>query len=247
MIHQCYNEVPQRARLFDSPLYRGFGLYTAVNPCVGRNCPELDDPRVQQSLCEYGAMLHFWRNADADPDPWIGFTSYRQLDKFPTILTDRESLETRLARGDVAGWGFYAFAEARTRRPITLAEQGERCHPGMTSALWRVLLLRGDPLPRNYVNRCDGLFCNYWAMSKANFADFMAWSFPLVQHCLAHPDAYCRSHPRAVAYLAERLFVCWYGLREKRLWNVGPLVEVFFQSDPSALGREGEDPRPAGT
>src|SRR5438876_9898386 len=76
MIHQCYFAEPQRARLFTSPVYRGFGLYTAVNPDIARNCPELADPKNQPLLSEYGAMLHLWRNPELDPDPWIGFTSY---------------------------------------------------------------------------------------------------------------------------------------------------------------------------
>jgi hypothetical protein len=145
MIYQCYFDASQQARLFDSPLYRGFGLYKAVNPAIARNCPELADPKNQHALSEYGAMLHLWRNADLDPDPWIGFTSYRQLDKFPTVFQDRRPLEAALADADVAGWGFYQFFEAPTGRPITLAEQRERCHPGITSFLWQLLRRRRTP------------------------------------------------------------------------------------------------------
>src|SRR5438874_5794792 len=133
MIHQCYFAEPQRARLFTSPVYRGFGLYTAVNPDIARNCPELADPKNQPLLSEYGAMLHLWRNPELDPDPWIGFTSYRQLDKFSTVFNSREDLETLLKQCEVVGWGGYQFIDASTRQPITLAEGSERRHPGMVS------------------------------------------------------------------------------------------------------------------
>src|SRR5579884_2078674 len=97
MIHQCYFDESQRARLFRSPLYRGFGVDSSVNPGLAKNCPELADPADQALLCEYAAMLHLWRNPDLDPDPWIGFTSYRQLDKFPTVIDNRPGLESALA------------------------------------------------------------------------------------------------------------------------------------------------------
>src|SRR5262249_50729223 len=153
--------------------YRGFGLYTAVNPDIGRKCPELADPAHQHALCEYGAMLHLWRNPELDTDPWIGFTSYRQLEKFPTILTDRRALEAALARADVAGWAFYEFVEAPSGRPISIAEHRERFHPGITSFLWQLLLARNETLPLDYLTSNTGLFCNYWVMSKQNFDEFM--------------------------------------------------------------------------
>src|SRR5260221_12024440 len=125
MIHQCYFAEPQRARLFTSPVYRGFGLYTSVNPDIARNCPELADPKNQPLLSEYAAMLHLWRNPELDPDPWIGFTSYRQLDKFPTILNTRQEIENLLAQFDVVGWGGGRLPVAPTRRPA-IPGGGER-------------------------------------------------------------------------------------------------------------------------
>lgn len=68
MIHQCYFHDSQRQRLFTSPLYQGFGLYSSVNLNLTENCPELADPQNQQALSEYGAMLHLWRNSHLDPD-----------------------------------------------------------------------------------------------------------------------------------------------------------------------------------
>ncbi len=234
MIHQCYFEESQRARLFPSPLYRGFGLYTTVNPDISRNCPELADPKHQPLLSEYAAMLHCWRNPELDPDPWIGFTSYRQLDKSPIVFDDRERLETVLAQCDILGWGFYQFVDAANRRPVSLAEQGERYHPGITSCLWRLLLMRHETLPEAYLTGTTGLFANFWVMTKADFAAYMSWSYPLVRWCLDHPnDPFVRSHPRSLAYLVERLFICWYSLHNKRLGKAGP-VQVAPAENPLA-------------
>jgi FkbM family methyltransferase len=243
MIHQCYFEDAQRQRLFDSPLYRGFGLYTAVNPDIARRCPELEDPKNQPLLSEYAAMLHLWRNLELDPDPWIGFTSYRQLEKFPTVLGDRGEVERLLGEYDFIGWGCYQFMDARTNMPISMAEQGERAHPGVTLCLWRLLMMRGEPMPRNYLTTATGMFCNYWAMSKENFDAFMRWSYPLVNYCLRCPDEFVRSHPRSLSYLVERLFVCWYELHQKRCANVGivqvvPCGNLYY--NPAAL--EGTEP-----
>jgi hypothetical protein len=35
--------------LFESPLYRGFALYSVVNRAIARNCPELADPKNQHA------------------------------------------------------------------------------------------------------------------------------------------------------------------------------------------------------
>ena len=226
MIHQCYFEEAQRSRLFASPLYQSFGLYSSVNPDIARNCPELADPKHQPLLSEYAAMLHLWRNPELDGDRWIGFTSYRQLEKFPTVLTDRANLEAVLSQNDIVGWGFYQFFDADTRQPISLAEQGERCHPGITSSLWRLMLRGGVTFPNHYLHANEGLYCNYWAMSKRLFDDFMNWSCPLVQWALREPDAFVRSHPRSLSYVIERLFICWYALTEKKRVNIGKTTPI---------------------
>src|SRR3954454_15822808 len=137
MIHQCFFAETQRSRLFPPPVYHGFGLYTDVNPQIAHNVPELEDPKNQPLLSEYAAMLNLWRNPEIDPDPWIGFTSYRQLDKFPTIFRSREDIETQLKQFDVVGWGGYQFLDAPTGRPISLAEASERMHIGIVSCLWK--------------------------------------------------------------------------------------------------------------
>jgi len=70
MIHQCYFAEAQRVRLFQTPVYCGFGLEPEVNPDLARNCPELQEARNRPLLCEYAALLHLWRNPELDPDPW---------------------------------------------------------------------------------------------------------------------------------------------------------------------------------
>jgi FkbM family methyltransferase len=223
MIHQCYFDPSQRARLFTSPLYRGFGLYASVNPDIDRNCPELEDPNRQVLLSEYGAMLHLWRNPECDPDPWIGFTSYRQLDKFPTIIRDRQAIESALAEYDVLGWAAYEFVDAVSGRPLTMAEQGEWGHPGITMCLWHLLMTRNEPLPPHYLTGTSGgVYCNYWLMSRANFHTYMSWSYPLVVRCLEQPDEFIRCHRRSLAYLIERLFICWCDLSAKRVLHIAP-------------------------
>jgi hypothetical protein len=234
MIHQCYFDASQRDRLFGSPLYCGFGLYATVNPDIARNCPELADPAHQQMLSEYAAMLHLWRNPELDADPWVGFTSYRQLDKFPTIFSDRDHIERVLKDHDVLGWGGYVYVELETSRKISLAEQGERHHPGITSCLYRLLLGHRQAMPEHYLLDNRGLYCNYWIMSRANFNSYMQWSMPLVTFCLSNPDPYVQSHPRSLSYLAERLFICWYALHKKRVWHEGGLRTLVYRASSGA-------------
>jgi ADP-heptose:LPS heptosyltransferase/Flp pilus assembly protein TadD len=229
MIYQCFLEESHRQRLFDSPLYRGFGLTRAVNPSIARNCPELEEPANQALLSEYAAMLHLWRNGAPDADPWIGFTSYRHLDKSGTILRDRVALEADFERCEVVGWYFCTCVDTTSGREVSVAAQAECWHPGITATLARVLLQAGERMPLEYLTATTGLFCNYWAMTWANFDDFMRWSSPMVQRCLADPDAFTRSHRRSLGYLVERLFICWYSLRGKRLQNLGPMYRALYQ------------------
>ena len=56
MIHQCYFAEAQRPRLFQKPVYRGFGLEPEVNLELARNCPELQESRNRPLLCEYVSL-----------------------------------------------------------------------------------------------------------------------------------------------------------------------------------------------
>ncbi len=226
MIHQCYFEETQRQRLFTSPLYKGFGLYAEVNPDITRNCPDLEDESHVRQMSEYVAMLHLWRNPELDPDSWIGFTSYRQLDKSPTIFEDRRVIERHLAQADIVGFGWFECYDVLSDRLLMLAEQGERCHPGVNGALWRLLMLHNDLMPLNYLTATKGLFGNYWIMSRKNFNEWMEWSAPLIRYALECPDSFAEKTPRAVAYLVERLFICWYGIKGKKAIEVGPPMRV---------------------
>ena len=243
MIHQCYFAPGQRSRLFSSPAYCGFGLEPEVNADIGRNCPELQSPRNRPLLCEYAALLHHWRNPELDGDSWIGFSSYRQLDKFTTVFQSRREVEELLSGCDIVGWGGYRFHDAGTKKGVSLAEQGERCHPGLTSCLWQLLLRRNEPMPANYLIGNVGLFCSYWVMSRANFEEYMRWSAPLAIWLLEQPDPYLATDRRSVSFVVERLFICWYGLREKRVKYVGAVVEVGVGNTRFAVGEGG---RPVG-
>src|SRR5207244_2324526 len=72
----------------------------------------------------------------------------------------------------------------------------------------------------------NGLFCKYWIMSKQNFNAYMEWSAPLIHYALENPDSYAQKTPRALAYLVERLFICWSGIKQKRALQVEPLVRT---------------------
>src|SRR5437764_506678 len=103
MIYQCYFHPSQQARLFHHPPYRPFGLEADVTPDITRNCPELQRPAHRLHLLEFAAMLHLWRNPPDDGDDWIGFTSWRQLDKCATVFVPGE-VEAALRRCPVVTW-----------------------------------------------------------------------------------------------------------------------------------------------
>jgi len=237
MIYQCYFAENQRERLFKGALYRGFGLEPVVNPDLTRNCPELDTRHNRTALSEYAAMLHLWRNP-LDAEPWIGFTSYRQLDKSPTCFADRdrEPIELLLRSTDILGWGFYRLVNATSGNPGSIAEISETCHPGITAFLEQLLARTRTPLPAAYFEHDIGLFANYWIMSRENFDAFMRWSAPLVSWCLTQREslAFLSTNPRSVGFVAERLFILWYLLLDKRLANLGPLETLPFRETGAA-------------
>lgn len=233
MIYQCYFDPSQISRLFRHEPYVGFGLYSTVNPSIAKNCPELVDPAVQAQLSEYAAMLHHWRNPHLDGDDWIGFTSYRQLEKFPLEFQSKSQVQELLSRNHIVAWGGYRFFKDSDRSPLMMAAHGESAHPGITNSLCRLLDLAGESIPLEYLAMNQGLYCNYWAMSKELFELFMQWSYPLIKQCLDRPDAYVRSHPRALSYLVERLFICWYLNRDFRIHLVEPIKDIGFNIGPA--------------
>jgi len=205
MIYQCYFRPEQAARLFDSPLYVPFGLEPAVNPDLTRNCPELGSERVRRQLSEYGAMLHLWRNRSY-VGRWIGFTSYRQLDKRPTVLTNEPRLLRQLERHEILGWGFFDC-------PRGPALASERWHPGIVSFMAEQLAAFAEVIPESFASSCRrGLFANYWIMGDGHFESFMEWCHPKIDWALARMDShdFLRSNPRALGFVMERLFIVWY-------------------------------------
>ena len=150
MIYQCYFAEGQQSSIFKSALYEGFGLEPEVNASITDNCPELEDPRVRMYLTEYAAMLHLWRNPHKIKDDWIGFTSYRQLDKFPTILQpdDLEAIKTSLQESDILGWGFYKLLDTFTQEDVTPAFLSECCHPGIMNYAQTVMEQFQEKIPK---------------------------------------------------------------------------------------------------
>ena len=61
---------------------------------------------------------------------------------FGLVTTRRSHAYTAHALRSFFDWGFHMAFDAPTGRPLTLAEQGERSHPGITSALWQLFLRR---------------------------------------------------------------------------------------------------------
>lgn len=214
MIYQCYFHPAQRERLFPRSPYRGFGLEPEVNPDIANKCPELAEPRHRLQLLEFAAMLHLWRNPPDDGQDWIGFTSYRQLDKCPTTFLPGE-VESGLRRADVVAWFCLRF-------PVALAEQAEQQHPGILEFMAKLFRdLQLGTLDAYHLTR-QGIYASYWAVRKTDFADFMHWFAPAIAYCLRHLDSdpYLQKHPKASSYCLERLFMAWCWQKQKRVLDL---------------------------
>mgnify|MGYP003652133884 CR=1 FL=1 len=238
MIYQCYFAEGQQSSIFKSALYEGFGLEPEVNASITDNCPELEDPRVRMYLTEYAAMLHLWRNPHKIKDDWIGFTSYRQLDKFPTILQpdDLEAIKTSLQESDILGWGFYKLLDTFTQEDVTPAFLSECCHPGIMNYAQTVMEQFQEKIPKSFSETSIELFANYWIMSVENFNLYMEWSFPKIKWMLDNCDEfdYTKKHPKAIGYVMERLHIFWYRINNKKTKNIGTLSHLFI-ADPTVV------------
>jgi hypothetical protein len=162
-------------------------------------------------LLEFAAMLHLWRNPPEDGDDWIGFTSYRQLDKSSVVFAVGD-VEAELARADVLAWLQGTFS-------VSLTVQAEMYHPGIRGFLGRLFadLQLGDA--GEFDVRKTGIFASYWAVRKSDFAAYMAWFAPAICYCLERLaiDPYLRSHPKSASYALERLFMVWCWRTNKRV------------------------------
>jgi len=176
-------------------------------------------------------LLNIFKNDvfKKDLDWWIGFTSYRQLDKTPIIFKNKPVFENMLyGCGGFAGWGFYM---SRTN----CANLSELCHPHILSFIYHVFSHFGIRLPERFYSEKQILFANYWAMRKDYFVDFMSWSWPIMQFAMTqnqHPYAQAESsiksvnRKRWIGYFMERLFIIWYMSRGLNPANFGPICGV---------------------
>lgn len=233
MIYQCYFRKDQEARLFTQEPYRGFGLEPELNPTLLEVCPELSEASTRVALCEYAAFLYCWRTLDRDGDNWIGFTSYRQLDKSDVVFDTKESIERQLANVDVIAWHGCSVGNVRSRRLRGTAAQSELGH-GMHKFTLDMLRPFGIKLPRAYQTATIAPYASYWVIRKARFVQFMQWSWPIVQAALAtdHPykdvptRGYWDDQRKRVGYFAERLFIIWSlqeALRFEWLGQIAPM------------------------
>jgi hypothetical protein len=216
MIYQCYYKQDQDRDLFEQDPYLGFGLEPEVNSTLFDNCPELEDPFVRMQLTEYACFLWHWRNGT---DSWFGTTSYRQLEKFPTIFKDKKYVESLVEKHNVVAWGQYELFDKKGIN-ISLSTQTKACHPGLNEYMEFVLSNFGHTMPNEWSTECSGFFANYWVMSRSMFDDFMEFSWPMVKYSLENiksSDYYKEgtrygtvSNEKATGYFMERLFLIWY-------------------------------------
>lgn len=215
--------------LFNTDVYAPFGLEPEVNPDISLNCKELEDPATRLALTEYGAFLSIYKNDvwKKDNDSWIGFTSYRQLDKSPVIFKNKAKFSEilNIVCGGFAGWGYY-YSRSNAS---TLSEL---CHPNINKFITDVLSHFGIKIPERFYTDKHLLFASYWAMNKSIFIDFMSWSWPIMQHAMtltSHEFAHTKSPVPSVdqrkwlGYFMERIFLIWYMIRDYRPSNIGPV------------------------
>lgn len=229
MIYQCYFSKGQEPMLFTSDVYAKFGLEPQVNENIAKNTPELEDPSTRLSLTEYGAFLHIYKNDvwKFDSDDWIGFTSYRQLDKTPVMFKNKDLFRHLLNStcDGFCGWGYYKTVS-------NAATQAEICHPGINQFIKDIFANFNLQIPRRFYEDKYLLFANYWAMRKEFFLDFMAWSWPIVEYAMTQKSHPYVSTPSPVGnvdtrkwlgYFMERLFLIWYMGRNYIPTNIGPI------------------------
>jgi hypothetical protein len=228
MIYQCYFEHSQVDRLFQFNAYTGFGLEPEVNPQITLNCPELGDRDTRLQLTEYAALLWHFRNPTVDADDWLGFTSYRQLDKSAFIIQDRKEVDKYLKDADGFTWGFMKMVD-EDQIPISLARHTDICHPGLNEFIEHMLKRHDVEMPRNWFRATQGVFANYWVLKKPRFTEYMKFSWPIVLDALAeiktHPFYYSQhsfgtvTKQKCIGYFMERLFIIWMFIKAARLRN----------------------------
>ena len=205
MIYQTYHLPGDYDRCFGTAPYCPFDL----------NAFGLD-PLVQTQLSEYAAIRYIYEHPDLYPYPWIGFTSVNQHTE--TRFQSHAHVERLLEDHDALVWGYHSFV-GNFGQPVSMLDAAALTHPGINEIM-RVLLRRGgyDDFPQFYKTESAGPYHNYWAMSRERFSEYVGWSLPLVEYALSlRHKLFFQNWPRGVAYIHERLFICWVGYQKLRL------------------------------
>ena len=197
MIYQCHHSKEHVCHLFPFSPYHPFSLESRHS--LSSNCPELEEERNRHQLGEFGAMLHLYRNPPGRD--WIGFTSWRQLQKEALVFCDESVVLAGLHQSDIVGWHWIDHGN------LTLSRQAEQCHPGITEFLWQ-----HTPYCEAYVRGSSGLFASYWVMRWNHFLNWMAFAEPVMLSGLRQIDSdpFLLGNSRALGYALERLFIIWY-------------------------------------
>lgn len=154
---------------------------------------------------EYSGMLYLWKN-QLDNDDWVGFTSYRQLEKSRFILDDKNSIIlNKLNKFNILCW--YCLYR-------NLAHQAEKHHSDILYHLQLLLNYFNEEIPEIFFTKTLGCYANFWIMKKQNFIEFMEWSYPKVKKILelAKTNEYFKiyNHLSNSGFIIERLFVIWH-------------------------------------
>lgn len=225
MIYQCFFRDDQRERLFLTSAYAPLGIEPAVNDQLCVNCPELGSEAVRLQLTEYGGFLFMWRNMQINPHDWIGFTSWRQLDKSDVVFESAEAVAAALADVDYVAWAPWDVSRVQHGWLRGTAAHSEISHPHLHSFIVEMFRETNEAMPRAYSHASVVPYANYWAMSNTLFDEYMRWSWPLVQRALVSKHIYVNYVPpwdhkgdvrKTIGYFMERLFIIWTMRRELR-------------------------------
>lgn len=192
MIYQLYPNKKLKNELFSN-------YYSSL--CL--DC--LDKEYLPELKMEYSGMLYLWKNK-LDNDNWIGFTSYRQLEKSRFILNNQNCiLLNKLNEFDILCW--YCLYR-------NLAHQAEKYHSDIIYNLQLLLDHFNEQIPEIFFTKTLGCYANYWIMSKQNFVEFMNWSYPKVKKILELGKTIkyfeINNHHSNSGFIIERLFVIWH-------------------------------------
>lgn len=172
---------------------------------------------IPQLKMEYSGMLYIWKNK-IFKDNWIGFTSYRQLDKSPFVLDhkNKDIILPLLDKYDILSWLFVSF-------DMSISQQAERCHKNINQYLIYLFMHHfNEPIPSLYFTERSGCFANYWIMSIENFIQFMEWSYPKVLTIvkLSKTMKYLKldTHENNSGFIIERLYNIWYMRYNKKIY-----------------------------